>query len=51
MEKTDVYVTKRQLIQVQQNLALFAQPWLYELFLECIGHQMNFKVRNEAERT
>ncbi|KAJ5217474.1 type I iterative polyketide synthase [Penicillium citrinum] len=44
-------MTKRHLIEAQQNPALFEQPRLYELILECIAHQMNFKVRNEAERT
>jgi acyl carrier protein len=49
-EESIFEVTKRYLIQAYQNPALFEQPRSYELFLECIGHQMNFKVRNEAER-
>lgn len=49
-EESILEVTKRHLTQAHQNPALFEQPRAYELFLECIGHQMNFKVRNEAER-
>ncbi|KAJ5097819.1 type I iterative polyketide synthase [Penicillium argentinense] len=43
-------LTRQYLVQAQQNPALLEQPQSYNIFLEYIGHHMNFKVGNETER-
>ncbi|KAJ5816571.1 type I iterative polyketide synthase [Penicillium robsamsonii] len=48
--KEDRIWVKRYLIQAQQSPPMLKEQRAYDLLLEYIGRQMNFNVRNQAER-